>query len=54
MLVNQVQSSMFSGRSSNHGFMVTLGKVTITLGNDTIKTRFARGRNFIEFCSQKF
>lgn len=54
MLVNRMQSSMFLGRISNHGFMMTPGKVTITSGNDTIKTRFASGRIFIEFCKRKF
>ena len=54
MLVNRMQSSMFSGTSSNRCFMMTPEKVTITLGNDTIKTRFASGRIFIEFCKRKF
>lgn len=45
---------MFSGRSSNHGFMVTLGKVTITFSAYTIKTRFARGEKIAEFCKRNF
>jgi hypothetical protein len=33
---------------------MTLEKVTITFSAYTIKTRFANGRNFIEFCSGNF
>ena len=34
--------------------MMTLEKVTITFSAYTIKTRFASGRIFIEFCKRKF